>query len=68
MKKSNQYGSKLKEYRLSLGLTLRQAGDLINRRERVYANFENGKRNMERWEYIGICEVLKEGKENVVSE
>lgn len=65
MKQNNQYSSKIKELRNELGLTMRQAGDILGVTERSYANFENGIRNIKPWEYLGIVEILKSGGKNV---
>lgn len=65
MKQNNQYSSKIKELRNELGLTLFEAGQILGMRERSYANFENGVRNIKQWEYFGVIEALKLGARNV---
>lgn len=59
-----QYNSDIKKHRTDLGLTQKQAAEILNRTERRYHGWENGERELERWEFLGIMASLTEGAKN----
>lgn len=58
-----QRGNKIKERRLELRLTQEDAARLMNRKVRAYVNWENGTKNLEEWEFLGIMAMLEKGVE-----
>lgn len=54
-----KYHDVLKAARKRLGITQRQAAEKIEVSERAYVRFENGQRNIKRWELNGLLIALK---------
>ena len=59
LEKNRQFGEQLKKLRESYMLTQVQAAALLGIDRDTYARWEQGRRNFQIWEIIGIKEYLK---------
>lgn len=58
---THQYSKKIRDHRQELGLTQNAAALILGMTERNYHGYENGRKNIRHWEYLGIIAALTEG-------
>lgn len=57
----SQYHFELQNKRKQLGLTQRQAANILDMTERNYQKYEYGDHILPRWQFLGITAALTEG-------
>lgn len=57
---THQYCRALAALRSNIGITQREAADVFQVAERTYCGWENGRKKLKRWQFLGMEQLLRE--------